>query len=292
MRLAFMGTPPFAAHALQALIDAGHEIACVYTQPPRPAGRGHKLVPSAVQVLAESRNIPVRSPKSVKPPAEHDAFARLNLDVAVVAAYGLILPQAILDAPKHGCINIHASLLPRWRGAAPIERAILAGDLKTGVSLMRLVAELDAGPVCASAAVAIEPDDDFAALSARLAALAGELLTSALEHPRRYVEQDGAGVTYAEKLTAADRELDGGRPAQELERRVRALHPHVGARLPDGLGVLSATLANRPTAAGILAADGGRLYYGASPGTLELLRVQPPGKRAMDAAAYLRGHAL
>jgi methionyl-tRNA formyltransferase len=187
---------------------------------------------------------------------------------------------------------VHPSLLPRWRGAAPVERAIMAGDTQTGVSLMRLVAELDAGPVCSVAAVTIEPDDDFATLSARLADLAGALVAQALQEPRRYLEQDPAGVTYAEKLTAADRELDPARPAVELERCVRALHPHLGARLPDGLGVLAARVSSRPTPAGALAAQDGRLYYGATPGTLELLAVQPPGKRAMEAAAYLRGHTL
>jgi methionyl-tRNA formyltransferase len=283
----YIGSSEFS---LAVLAAAGRHLSpdLVVTRAPAAKGRGRRLAPTPLADGARELGLTVIERARLADAAEQIAAAAP--DLLVLCAYGGMVREPLLS--RYEILNVHPSLLPRWRGAAPIERAILAGDLKTGVSLMRLVAELDAGPVCASAAVAIEPDDDFAALSARLAALAGELLTSALEHPRRYVEQDGAGVTYAEKLTAADRELDGGRPAHELERRVRALHPHVGARLPDGLGVLSATLANRPTAAGILAADGGRLYYGASPGTLELLRVQPPGKRAMDAAAYLRGHAL
>jgi methionyl-tRNA formyltransferase len=189
-------------------------------------------------------------------------------------------------------VNVHPSLLPRWRGAAPIERAIMAGDAATGVSLMRLVEELDGGPVCRAQTVTIAPHDDYGTLSARLAATGATLLLEALAGPREYREQDAAGVTYAEKLTAADRELDGGRPAEALERQVRALHPHVGARLPDGLRVLAARLGGRPTPARTLAAEDGRLYFGATPGTLELLRVQPPGRRAMDVSSYLRGHAV
>ena len=168
----------------------------------------------------------------------------------------------------------------------------MAGDAVTGVSLMRLVEELDAGPVCRSQTVAIERQDDYGTLSARLAALGGALLVEAIEGPREYVAQDDAAASYAEKLTAADRRLEPRRPADALERQVRALHPHVGARLPDGLRVHAARLARRPTPAGVLAAEDGHLYFGAQPGTLELVRVQPPGGRAMDAASYLRGHAV
>jgi len=229
----------------------------------------------------------------LEPVALADAAEQIDAvapEVIVLCAYGALVREPLLS--RYEILNVHPSLLPRWRGAAPIERAIMAGDTRTGVSLMRLVAELDAGPVCSVAAVTIEPDDDFATLSARLAGLAGALVAQALQAPRRYREQDGDGVTYAEKLTAADRELDPRRPAEELERRVRALHPHLGARLPDGLGVAAARVSSRPTPAGALAAQEGRLFYGATPGTLELLLVQPPGKRAMEAAAYLRGHAL
>lgn len=287
MKTVYIGSSEFS---LAVLAAAGRSLSpdLVVTRAPAARGRGRRLAPTPLADGARELGLTVIEPARLADAAEQIAAAAP--DLLVLCAYGGMVREPLLS--RYEILNVHPSLLPRWRGAAPIERAILAGDPTTGVSLMRLVAELDAGPVCASAAVPIEPDDDFAALSARLAALAGELLTSALEHPRSYVEQDSAGLTYAEKLTAADRELDGARPAQELERRVRALHPHVGARLPDGLGVLSAALASRPTAAGVLAADRGRLYYGASPGTLELLRVQPPGKRAMDAAAYLRGHAI
>jgi methionyl-tRNA formyltransferase len=190
-------------------------------------------------------------------------------------------------------LGVHPSLLPRWRGAAPIERALMAGDERTGVSLLRLVAALDAGPLCAVGELAIAADDDYGALSARLAALAGSLLAEALRGPRAYAPQDdGAGVTYADKITAAERVLDPGRPAVELERIVRALRPHIGARLPDGLGVVRASLAAGPKLGpGELRAHEGRLCFGATPGTLELELVKPPGGRSMDAAAYLRGHA-
>jgi len=262
--------------------------ALVVTRAPAAKGRGRHLAPTPLAAGARELGLEVLEPVALADAAEQiDAVAP---EVIVLCAYGALVREPLLS--RYEILNVHPSLLPRWRGAAPIERAIMAGDTRTGVSLMRLVAELDAGPVCSVAAVTIEPDDDFATLSARLAGLAGALVAQALQAPRRYREQDGDGVTYAEKLTAADRELDPRRPAEELERRVRALHPHLGARLPDGLGVAAARVSSRPTPAGALAAQEGRLYYGATPGTLELLLVQPPGKRAMEAAAYLRGHSL
>jgi methionyl-tRNA formyltransferase len=260
----------------------------VVTRAPAAKGRGRHVAPTPLAAGARELGLEVLEPARLADAAEQIAAAAP--EVIVLCAYGGMVREPLLS--RYEIVNVHPSLLPRWRGAAPIERAIMAGDAQTGVSLMRLVEELDAGPVCRVAAVTIEPDDDFGRLSARLADLAGGLVAEALEGPRSYLGQDLAGVTYAEKLTTADRELDPSRPAAELERRVRALHPHLGARLPNGLGVLEARLASSPAPAGALVAQDGRLYYGATPGALELLRVQPPGKRVMDAAAYLRGHAL
>jgi methionyl-tRNA formyltransferase len=230
----------------------------------------------------------VTEPQRLADAAEE--IAALAPDLIVLCAYGAIVREPLLS--RYEIVNVHPSLLPRWRGAAPIERAIMAGDAETGVSIMRLVEELDAGPVCRRESLAIAAQDDYGTLSSRLAALGAALLVAALAGPREYLAQDPAGVTYAEKLTAADRDLDPHRAAETLERQVRALHPHIGARLPGGLGVEAARASDRPTPAGVLAAEDGRLYFGATPGTLELLRVQPPGRRAMDAASYLRGHAV
>ena len=287
MKTVYIGSSDFSLAVLSAAAPLLSP-ALVVSRAPAAKGRGRHLAPTPLAAGARELGLAVLEPLRLSDAAEQiDAVAP---ELIVLCAYGGMVREPLLS--RYEILNVHPSLLPRWRGAAPIERAIMAGDKQTGVSLMRLVAELDAGPVCSVAAVTIEPDDDFASLSARLAGLAGALVPQALAGPRRYLDQDAAGVTYAEKLTAADRELDPGRPAAELERRVRALHPHLGARLPGGLGVSAARVSDRPTAAGALAAHGGRLYYGATPGTLELLVVQPPGKRAMEAAAYLRGHAL
>src|SRR5690348_11860703 len=200
MRLAFMGTPDFAVPALEALIAAGHEAACVYCQPPRPAGRGHRVQPSPVQARAEALGIPVRYPKTLRDPAAQAEFAALNLDAAVVAAYGLILPAPVLRAPRLGCVNIHASLLPRWRGAAPIQRALLAGDAETGVTIIQMDEGLDTGPMLIREAVPILPRDTAASLRARLAALGARLIVEALSHPPTPVPQPSEGVTYAAKI--------------------------------------------------------------------------------------------
>ncbi len=287
MTTVYIGTSSFAA-AVLAAASPQLSAALVVTRPAAAKGRGRRVASTPVAEQARELGIDVLEPQRLDDVA--GAIAALEPQAVVLCAYGALVREPLLS--RYEILNVHPSLLPRWRGAAPVERAIMAGDARTGVSLMRLVAELDAGPVCRTQAVAIEPLDDYGTLSARLADLASELLLDALGQPREYREQDRDGVTYAEKLTAADRELDPGRPAVELERRVRALHPHVGARLPDGLGVLTAALADRPTPAGTLAAQDGRIYWGANPGTLELLSVQPPGKRPMDAAAFLRGHAL
>ena len=287
MNTVYIGSSDFS---LRVLAAAAPQLApaLVVTRAPAAKGRGRHVAPTPLAAGARELGLAVVEPARLADAAEQ--IAAVAPDLVVLCAYGGMVREPLLS--RYEILNVHPSLLPRWRGAAPIERAIMAGDALTGVSLMRLVAELDAGPVCRAAAVPIETEDDYGTLSARLADLGGALVATALAGPREYLEQELDGVTYAEKLTPADRELDPERPAVELERRVRALHPHVGARLPGGLGVLAARLATRTTPAGALAAQDGRLYYGATPGALELLRVQPPGGRAMDAAAYLRGHAL
>jgi methionyl-tRNA formyltransferase len=233
MRIAFMGTPDFAATALAALLAAGHEIVCVYTQPPRPAHRGKQLSASAVHRLAEAHAIPVRTPATLRDADAQAAFAALNLDMAVVAAYGLILPQAILDAPRLGCLNIHASLLPRWRGAAPIHRAIMAGDTQTGICIMQMEAGLDTGPVLLREAMGIAPDDTTASLHDRLAILGGRMSVMALAKLAALVPvaQPAEAITYAHKIDKAEARLDFSKPAAQLERLVRALNPFPGAWL-------------------------------------------------------------
>jgi methionyl-tRNA formyltransferase len=287
VKTVYIGTSEFSARLLAAAARRLHP-ALVLTRPPAASGRGRRITPTPVAVGARELGLTV-----VEPPRLEDAAGEIAAaapDLIVLCAYGAIVREPLLSS--YEIVNVHPSLLPRWRGAAPIERAIMAGDAVTGVSIMRLVAELDGGPVCRAQDVAIERADDYASLSARLVAVGAALLVEAIGGPREYVEQDGAGVSYAEKLTAADRELDPRRPAAALERTVRALHPHIGAHLPSGLRVLEARVAARPTPPGALAASEGRLYYGTTRGTLELLCVQPPGKRAMDAASYLRGHAV
>ena len=232
LRLAFMGTPDFAASSLRALIDAGHEVACVYSQPPRPAGRGHQVQRSPVHVLAEERGIPVRTPKSLRNAEAQAEFAALDLDCAVVAAYGLILPQPILDAPRMGCLNIHASLLPRWRGAAPIQRAILAGDAETGVTIMQMDAGLDTGAMLLKGTVPITAETTAGSLHDALAELGAGLIVQALDglaEGRLTAEpQPSEGVTYAAKLSRDDGRLDWSQPADFIERQVRALNPWPG----------------------------------------------------------------
>jgi methionyl-tRNA formyltransferase len=283
----YIGTSEFARRVLAAAAPRLRP-GLVVTRPPAARGRGRRVAPTPVASGARELGLAVAEPVRLEDVAPQ--IAALAPDLIVLCAYGAMVREPLLSS--YEILNVHPSLLPRWRGAAPIERAIMAGDEVTGISLMRLVEELDAGPVCRAKPVSIDAGDDYGTLSARLAAVGATELLEAIEGPREYVAQDAAGVTYAEKLTAADRELDPARPAVELERIVRALHPHIGARLPGGLGVVAARLAERATSSGTLEASAGRLYYGATPGTLELLCVQPPGKRAMDAASYLRGHAV
>jgi methionyl-tRNA formyltransferase len=277
LRTVYLGTSAFAAAVLDRLADSPHRPALVVTRPDRPAGRGRKLTPPPVAVRARELGLEVHQPDNVNTDPRIAEFAP---DVVCVCAFGALIKEPLLS--DFEMLNVHPSLLPRWRGAAPIERSIMAGDAETGVTIIRVTAELDAGPMCLQGREPIAPDDDFATLSARLERLGGDLLVRALDERPPCTEQPSEGVTYAEKITAADRELDGtAHTAAELERVVRALHPHIGARAGD-LRVLKARVAP-PGADGLLLET--------TDGALELLEVQPPGKRPMDAAAYLRGHA-
>jgi len=303
MRTVFLGTSSFAAAVLERLSASEHRPALVLTRPDRPRGRGRKLGAPPVADTARRLGIELEQPASVNEPAAREPIARARPEAVIVCAFGALVKEPLLS--EHELLNVHPSLLPRWRGAAPVERAIMAGDARTGVSIMRLTAGLDSGPVCLTESLPIEPHDTYGSLAERLQSLGGELLVGALDliaggEPPAFVEQDESGVTYAEKIGSEDRLLDPARPAEELERVVRALHPHIGARLRllDGglLGVHEARIAADPGVnvppAGGLAADGKRLLYGTAQGMLELVRVQPPGGRPMDADAYLRGHAL
>lgn len=290
MKLAFMGSPKFALPALRAL-HAEHEIAAVYCQPPRPAGRGHALTPCAVHVEADRLGLPVRTPSRLRTDQiEQQRFAALGLDAAVVAAYGLILPQPMLDAPSRGCLNIHASLLPRWRGAGPIQAAILAGDAETGVTIMQMEAGLDTGPMLLREAVPIGPDMTAPDLHDSLAELGARLILRALAEKPVPTPQPDADVTYAPKLTRADGRLDWTRPATELDRRVRGLLPWPGAWTElrgEPLKVLQARPEPGRGAPGMALDDG--LLIACGDGALRLRRVQRPGRGPMEAAALLRG---
>ena len=315
MAVLFLGTSEFAAGVLELLAGGPHRPALVLTRPDRPRGRGRRAAPPPVAERARALGLELAQPERIN---DEEALALIagagpqERHTLVVCAFGALITEPLLSA--HELVNVHPSLLPRWRGAAPVERAIMAGDAETGVSIMRLEAGLDSGPVARMASEPIRPDDDYGSLAARLIPLSGALLQEVLDERPPYREQDERGVTYAEKITAEDRTLDPGRPAAELERVVRALHPHIGARvaLADGsmLGVHRARLADgagagpgagegaygggadsAPGAQGGLSVHDGRLLLHCDPGTLELLEVQPPGGRAMDAGAYLRGHA-
>ncbi len=294
-----MGTPDFAVPALRALADAGHEIAAVYSQPPRPAGRGRQAKRSPVHTVAAERGWPVRTPASLKDPAAQRDFAGLALDVAVVVAYGLILPPAILSAPRLGCLNIHASLLPRWRGAAPIQRALLAGDTQTGITIMQMAQGLDTGPILAQRAVPIGAEDTAATLHDTLAALGAEMIVVALrdlsEGTLTARPQPDEGATYAGKLSRAEAGLDWRRPAADLERQVRAFAPWPGAHFAvngETIKVLAAEVdRGRDTAAPGTVLDD-RLTVACGDGALRPTRVQRGGRAACDTAAFLRGFAI
>lgn len=294
MRIVFMGTPDFAVPTLEALVHAAHDVACVYTQPPRKAGRGKKLQPSPVHQAAERLGIEVRHPASLKSQAEKDAFAALDTDVGVVAAYGLILPQAVLDAPKHGCLNVHASILPRWRGAAPIQRAILAGDTGTGVTIMQMEAGLDTGPMLATVRTPIarktagDLTDELAQKGAQL--MVGTLRDLAIHIP---VEQDDSEATHAPKIDKAEARLDWTQDAAQVERQVRAFTPWPGAFFEhegDRVKVLAAEVVEGDAAPGTVLDDA--LTVACGNRALRLARVQRAGKPVMDTADFQRGRAI
>jgi methionyl-tRNA formyltransferase len=296
LRIVFMGTPAFAAVALKALVDAGHDVVAVYSQPPRPGGRrGLELQKSPVHALAEELGIAVRTPVSLKSVDEAAAFAALNADVAVVAAYGLILPKSVLEAPRQGCLNIHASLLPRWRGAAPIQRAIMAGDATTGVTIMQMEEGLDTGPMLLKEEIDIGADTNAGALHDALAEIGARRIVQALEQlpDLSPVPQPADGVTYAAKITKEECRLDWRRSAAELDRQVRGLSPAPGAFTEiDGerLTVLAAELAAGSGAPGTTIDD--RLTIACGDGALRPTLVKRAGKRAMSAEEMLRGFAV
>ncbi|MGE3931143.1 MAG: methionyl-tRNA formyltransferase [Hyphomonadaceae bacterium] len=298
LRLAFMGSPHFALPALAALIEAGHEIACVYTQPPRPAGRGKQERRTPVHEFAAARGIEVRTPKSLKGPKAQAAFAALQLDAAIVVAYGLILPKAVLEAPRLGALNLHGSLLPRWRGAAPIQRAIMAGDRVTGVQVMQMEEGLDTGPVFASAETPIEAGDTFISLHDRLAALGAPLLVATLARIERSeaqaTPQSEEGVIYAHKITPADTRIDWTRPAREIDCQIRALSPAPGAWFQTADGARAKALNSRlglgRGAPGEVLDDS--LLIACGEGAVRLMKVQREGRAAMEAADFLRGSPI
>ena len=292
MRVIFMGTPDFSVPVLRA-IAARHEVVAVYSQPPRAAGRGQKPRPSPVQRAAEDLGLPVRVPERLKSVEDQADFAALGADVAVVVAYGLILPQAVLDAPRLGCLNIHASLLPRWRGAAPIHRAVMAGDAETGVAIMQMEAGLDTGPVLAEARTAIGPEDTTADLHDRLAGMGANLIVDVLERlPLAAVPQAAEGVTYAAKIDKAEARIDWSRPAAEVDLLIRGLSPFPGAWCLIGeerVKLLRSRLIPASGAPGEVL-SGFRVACGQ--GAIEVLEAQREGKRPMPAAEILRGLSL
>ncbi len=293
MKVIFMGTPDFSVPALRALA-ARHEVVAVYTQPPRPAGRGKKDRPSPVHVAAESLGLPVRYPANFRDSADRADFAALNADVAVVVAYGLILPQALLNAPRHGCLNIHASLLPRWRGAAPIHRAILAGDHETGIAIMQMEAGLDTGPVLLLQSTPIGPTDTTADLHDRLAAMGADLILTALDQIDRLprTPQASDGVTYATKIDKAEARIDWTRPAPEIDRLIRGLSPFPGAWCLAGSERLKLLRARLAPGQGTPGTRLSGLTIACGSGAVEILEAQREGKRAMLPEDLLRGWSL
>ena len=301
MRIAFLGTPQFAVPALAELVAAGLEIAAVYAQPPAPRGRGQELRPSAVQAFAESLGLPVRTPASMRDPEAVAEFQALGLDAAVVVAFGQILPAAVIDAPRLGTFNLHASLLPRWRGAAPIQRAIMAGDPVTGVQVMRVTEGLDEGPVLLSESVRIGPLDTAGALQERLAAVGAHLLPRALAAVERGQVQEtpqaGEGATYAKKIKPAEARIRWDRPGRRVDRQIRGLSPFPGAwftvaseRGPVRVKALLSAFEDVDGEPGVIL--DARLLVGCKGGAVRLLRVQREGRGPQDAADFLRGFPI
>lgn len=301
MRLAFLGTPDFAVAALSAIVAAGHEVACVYSQPPAPRGRGHDLKPSPVQAFAEAHGLMVRTPASMRDPAEIAAFAALELDAAVVVAFGQILPAAVLEAPRLGSYNVHGSLLPRWRGAAPIQRAIMAGDAVTGVQVMRMTEGLDEGPVLSTTRVPIAVDETAATLHDRLAAAGAALIVETLSQIAAgtavAVPQAEDGVTYAKKISAKFARLDWAKPGPVLDGKIRGMSPFPGAwfELPTEKGpvrvkALLSRVEQASGAPGVTLDD--RLLVATGEAAVRLLKVQREGKGPQDAEVFLRGNPV
>ncbi|WP_420145105.1 methionyl-tRNA formyltransferase [Sphingobium sp.] len=294
MRIIYMGTPDFAVPALDALVKAGHDVVAVYSQPPRPAGRGKGLRPSPVHTRAEAMGIEVRTPVSLKDAEVQAAFAALDADVAIVAAYGLILPRAVLDAPRHGCMNIHASLLPRWRGAAPIQRAILSGDNITGVTIMDMEAGLDTGPMRAKHVTPVE-DKTAGALTAELAQAGAALMVDVLDDLPRYppMAQPDDGVTYASKIDKAESRIDFTKDAHQVERQVRAFNPFPGAFFEyrgERFRILAAHVEHHQGAAGDMLDDS--LLIGCGHDAIRPTLIQRAGKGAMTPGELLRGYDM
>jgi methionyl-tRNA formyltransferase len=301
MRVVFMGTPEFSVPVMTEILGQGHEIVAVYTRAPKPAGRGMDLRLSPVHALAEQFGIPVFTPKTLRDVDEQARFAALDADIAVVVAYGLILPKAVLDAPRLGCLNLHASLLPRWRGAAPIQRAIMAGDAQSGVMVMRMEEGLDTGPVGMAERIAITPDMTAGDLHDRLCVIGADLMARALAAASReslqFTPQSDVGVTYAHKIEKAEAHIDWSRDAQSLHNHVRGLSPFPGAFFEVDLGrglervkVLRARMAEGHGTAGTLLDDALTVACGA--GALQVLDVQRAGKGPMKAQEFLRGARL
>ena len=302
LRVGFAGTPPFAATALAAILDAGFHVVAVLTRPDRPRGRGLKLVPSAVKSLALERRLALLQPATLNDQAARAELAGVALDVLVVAAYGLILPQPVLETPRHGCINVHASLLPRWRGAAPIQRALLEGDAQTGISIMQMDAGLDTGAIISARAVSIGPRDSAATLTDRLAAMGGEAIVETLNRLQRdgHVDafpQQEDGATYARKISGDDAAIDWRVPALAIDRKVRALNPFPGA-LTSLAGKPIKVWASEPASGDfgvpgtVVRADRGRLVIACGEGALAVLELQRAGGRRLSAVDFLSGNPI
>jgi methionyl-tRNA formyltransferase len=297
MRIAFMGTPPFAAHILKVLLDAKMPIVAVYTQPPRPTGRGHRVTPSSVQTLAEAWGLPVFSPESLKTQDAQEQWRGLELDLAIVAAYGLLLPKPILDAPRLGCVNVHPSLLPRWRGATPLQSPILAGDKETGVTLMKMDEGLDTGDILWIEKMPLDPTMTTPVLTDILADKSAKALVKAIpayaNGELTPLPQSKEGITYADKLTKADGKLDWSLPAEVLERKVRALTPWPGTWFQVGedvIKVLEARVSPGSGIPGMLLGENFTVACGE--GALQILQVQKVGKSPLCATEFLRGYKL
>jgi methionyl-tRNA formyltransferase len=288
MKLVFMGTPDFAVVTLKALVAAGHEIVAVYSQPPRPAGRGQSLRPSPVQDYAAAQGIEIRTPLSLKSTDEQKSFADLKPDAAIVVAFGLLLPQAILDAPRFGCFNVHASLLPRWRGAAPIQRAIMAGDAESGVTIMRMKLGLDTGPMMKVGRVPITPETTASSLHDELAALGAKLMVEVLKQPENAgTPQPAEGVTYAKKIDKAETKIDFTKSAVEVRNHIHGLSPFPGAWC-----ILAASRVKILKAQAVDHVMDDALTFACGSGAIKFLSLQREGKGVMDAVTFLRGFPI